>query len=140
VSGLDHNSATYVPGTCFSQIIPEELERRLDDPSILQSEDAQRIKHDYYDPTAQNPIALFDPRIAIPMGALMDRKVTVDPDEDVDTECVVPKTQCTWENLWRRRLCVFNTGTMQDGDCPYARSVWNGTNRTPGAASFWPVP
>jgi hypothetical protein len=81
---------------------------------------------DIYDPLKDNPVEkLFDPGVCVPLDAQVLVLADVEP-EGNDKDCAAQKTQCTWERLWKRRLCVFNTGGQGGfaGECTYSADLF----------------
>jgi hypothetical protein len=90
-----------------------------------------------YNPTRDNPEKLFNPATCIKLGAMMDAKAEVERERD-GHQCAAALSACTWDVLWRRRLCAFNTG-IGDNSCDYATKVLDGiAGGFPGAAAFVP--
>ena len=106
------------------QLIPEDLRDRI--TRLVPAAEQPRLWA-LYDPMSQNPTEkLFDPTICVRLGALEDVLLPVNP-EMQDAGCSSKPNQCSWERLWRRRLCVFNTGGQHGdgGTCDYATDVFS---------------
>jgi len=121
----------------LEQIIPEDHRDKLQ--RNFPPADSDYLKTTFWDPMFESPTKLFNPRVVVPLGAATDVRVPV-ASEDLDTSCQGVFNNCTWERLWRRRFCKFNTGSQSDGQCPYAEKIMYGTPGSPGAESFVPQP
>jgi trimeric autotransporter adhesin len=123
------------------QLIPEEWRKRLDDPTVFSAGDAQVLKTIYYDPARDDPAALhklFDPATCLPLGALADTKVHVSAEQSDPAWTGYPN-QTTWDNLWSRRLCSFNTGVS--APCDYSSQILSSyLGGAPLAQYFMPQP
>jgi hypothetical protein len=126
------------------QLLPEDYHYSMRYFSDLQTQ----VFNTLYDPMTDAPIRLFDPHTCARLGAWDEVKTPADREVD-DTACVNGATdfnQCTWERLWRRRLCKYNTGSQGDGTCGYANNIVNGefddqgNPVAPGVSWFMPQP
>jgi hypothetical protein len=114
------------------QLVPDDLRDKIS--RLVPADQRQRL-WDLYDPFGHNPVdRLFDPTKSVKFGALEDIFVTVAQERD-DSSCAVKFTQCTWDRLWARRLCVFNIGSpnseRRENGCPYSDEI---LERAPGFA------
>jgi hypothetical protein len=84
-----------------------------------------------------SPAVLFNPEVCVPLGAMADAKIRLNIPEKADDACGKELRECSWQRVWRRRFCVFNTGDEKE-TCDYANVIMDGTRRVPGVGSFAP--
>jgi hypothetical protein len=115
------------------QLLPEDFRWRVANGVPVAKRQAI---WDIYDPLQDSPVEkLFNPGVCVPLGAQVLVLAEVQS-ESLDTGCSEKITQCTWERLWRRRLCVFNTGGQGGfgGECKYSADLFSLIER------YTPVP
>jgi hypothetical protein len=107
------------------QLLPEDFRWKV--TNGVPEEERQQV-WDLYDPMKDSPVEkLFDPGVCVPLGAqfLVLANVTK---ELQDSGCVQKINSCTWERIWKHRLCVFNIGRENEAPpdrefCLYANDV-----------------